>query len=210
MPLLAAEVPSRERGTWIVRPDGTMRTTFSLRPGITWHDGHALTAADFVFGHRVITHPEMQTNKAVIELTDRVEAVDDLTVPRAHYNDLKYRASFPGFLYAGISIEEENLLSRVNGKKCPREEDRWVGSSLGCYQNAENDRIIDALNTALDPAEQRLLWRSLMKLQSEDVPVLPMYFNLEMILFRDGVTGLRGQSEPKTGATWNVAEWDVN
>src|SRR5688572_17101482 len=45
-PMLAAELPSRERGTWIVRPDGTMQTTYRLRPNITWHDGTPHTTRD--------------------------------------------------------------------------------------------------------------------------------------------------------------------
>src|SRR4051812_20729312 len=48
-PLLAAEQLSVERGTWIVNADGTMDTTWKLRPNIKWHDGTPFTAADLLF-----------------------------------------------------------------------------------------------------------------------------------------------------------------
>src|SRR4051794_8436935 len=41
--MLATELPAPSRGTWIVRPDGSMQTTYKLRAGIQWHDGTPLT-----------------------------------------------------------------------------------------------------------------------------------------------------------------------
>src|SRR5438105_9165054 len=38
-PRLATERPSTDRGTWTLNADGTMDTTFKLRPSIKWHDG---------------------------------------------------------------------------------------------------------------------------------------------------------------------------
>ena len=52
-PQLAAELPSIEKGTWKVNPDGTMETTWKLRPNIKWHDGTPFTSADLVFTHLV-------------------------------------------------------------------------------------------------------------------------------------------------------------
>src|SRR5689334_7922481 len=48
-PLLAAEQPSRDNGTWVVNPDGTMTTTWHIRDNAKWHDGQPVTAQDFVF-----------------------------------------------------------------------------------------------------------------------------------------------------------------
>jgi peptide/nickel transport system substrate-binding protein len=49
-PQLAFELPSIEKGTWRVNPDGTMDTTWKLRPNVKWHDGTPFTAEDLVFG----------------------------------------------------------------------------------------------------------------------------------------------------------------
>src|SRR5437870_1950467 len=48
-PVLAQAVPQLNTETWRVFPDGHMETVYKLRPGLTWHDGHPLTADDFAF-----------------------------------------------------------------------------------------------------------------------------------------------------------------
>lgn len=58
-PALAAELPSLERGTWQVNPDGTMETRWQLRPGIQWHDGAGFTSDDVVFGWEVVRDPAL-------------------------------------------------------------------------------------------------------------------------------------------------------
>jgi peptide/nickel transport system substrate-binding protein len=131
------------------------------------------------------------------------------TLRPAEARDLRVRASFPGFWLAGRSVSWDGQLRRVYGGECPTEATRWVGSSLGCYQNAEMDHIIDRIAVEIDRAEQRRLWRELVRIQSEELPALPLFFNVVTILFREGVTGVRGFSKPNTRATWNVAEWDV-
>src|SRR5436309_13359106 len=46
-PWMAEEFPSMEKGTWRVNPDGTMVTTYHLRPNIKWHDGTTVSSKDF-------------------------------------------------------------------------------------------------------------------------------------------------------------------
>ncbi|MEA2639959.1 MAG: peptide/nickel transport system substrate-binding protein, partial [Chloroflexota bacterium] len=50
---LLSSVPDLNTDTWRVFPDGTMETTYRLKPGLTWHDGQPLTADDFVFTERL-------------------------------------------------------------------------------------------------------------------------------------------------------------
>src|SRR5579864_7881532 len=52
-PYLAESIPQLNTGSWQVFPDGRMETTWKLRPGLTWQDGHPLTADDFVFAFQV-------------------------------------------------------------------------------------------------------------------------------------------------------------
>jgi peptide/nickel transport system substrate-binding protein len=134
---------------------------------------------------------------------------EQTSIPRTQYRDLRYRASFPAFLYAGISTERTNVLRRVSGRECPMAESEWVGTSLGCYQNADLDRAIDGIYGAIDPAQQRQYWREFTRLQSEELPVLPMFFRVIVTVFREGATGVKGHTQPLTRATWNVAEWDI-
>lgn len=77
-PLLAAEQPSREKGTWVVNADGTMRTTWNIRSNALWHDGRPVVSDDFLFAFKVYTNPGIPINSRLPEsFMDRVEAAGD-------------------------------------------------------------------------------------------------------------------------------------
>ncbi len=45
-PYLVEALPQLNTESWKVNPDGTMETTYRLKPNLVWHDGSPLTAAD--------------------------------------------------------------------------------------------------------------------------------------------------------------------
>jgi peptide/nickel transport system substrate-binding protein len=80
-PLLATELPSIEKGTWKVFPDGRMEATWPLRRDVKWHDGSPFTAHDLVFGWQVVTDPQFASIE--IDVPSRMESVvarDDYTL----------------------------------------------------------------------------------------------------------------------------------
>src|SRR5689334_16172767 len=77
---LAAELPSRDRGSWVVNPDGTMATTWKIQPNAAWHDGQPVTSRDVVFALKVYKDPQIVVASRDPErLIDRVDAPDDKT-----------------------------------------------------------------------------------------------------------------------------------
>src|SRR5437868_3133312 len=52
-PYLIEALPVLGTDSWVVEPDGRMRTTYRLRPNPTWHDGTPMSADDYVFAWRV-------------------------------------------------------------------------------------------------------------------------------------------------------------
>ena len=49
IPELAEAVPTLESGAWKLNADGSMQTTYKLKPGVTWHDGAPFTSDDLLF-----------------------------------------------------------------------------------------------------------------------------------------------------------------
>lgn len=91
-PRLAAELPSREQGTWTIHPDGTMATTWRIRPNARWHDGQPVTSRDFAFALQVYLDPEVAViHRNPERLVERIEAVDDATFI-IHWNQF-YRSA---------------------------------------------------------------------------------------------------------------------
>jgi len=104
-PLIAREIPTQERGDWIVRPDGTMVTTYRLRENARWHDGAPLTAHDFVFAFEVYLDPQIPVVSRTAETRmSRVEAPDPHTLV-IHWSE-----TFPGANVLGY--QELNPLPR--------------------------------------------------------------------------------------------------
>jgi peptide/nickel transport system substrate-binding protein len=78
IPVLAAEIPSVERGT--LARDGTS-VTWRLKKDVVWHDGAPLTAADLVFNWEYASDPATAAaTLGVYREIARMERVDDLTV----------------------------------------------------------------------------------------------------------------------------------
>lgn len=72
-PYLAEALPQVDTDSWRVFPDGRMETTYRLRPNLTWHDGHPLTADDFAFALQVYTKPGL--GYFIPNPQDRIEEV---------------------------------------------------------------------------------------------------------------------------------------
>jgi peptide/nickel transport system substrate-binding protein len=81
VPYLAEELPTVEKGTWKVLPDGRMETTYKIRKNATWHDGQPITAHDWVFAVRARLDPEFVSHSVDAErrLAQAV-ALDDYTL----------------------------------------------------------------------------------------------------------------------------------
>ncbi|MEJ7812966.1 MAG: peptide ABC transporter substrate-binding protein [Gemmatimonadaceae bacterium] len=88
VPLLAAEVPTRENGLVVLRPDGGMDVTWKLRPGVRWHDGAPFTSADVKFTVDALNDPAY--NPESTDGFDRIASVstpDSLTAV-VHYREV--------------------------------------------------------------------------------------------------------------------------
>jgi len=89
---LAEAVPSIDNGLWVLNPDGTMDTTWTIRRGASWHDGTPLTADDLLFTAQV------REDNAVPGLRDRafdlvaaIDATDARTIV-VHWKQPYYAA----------------------------------------------------------------------------------------------------------------------
>ena len=78
-PQLAVELPSIEKGTWRVNPDGTMDTTWKLKPNVKWHDGHPFTSADLLFTFQLNKDRDLVQPTSETSRLGSARALDDLT-----------------------------------------------------------------------------------------------------------------------------------
>jgi peptide/nickel transport system substrate-binding protein len=89
---LALELPSTDKGTWVVQPDGTMETTWKLRPNVKWHDGTPFTSDDLVFWLTVLKDKNIPSTSLIgLDQITSVTAPDPLTFV-IHWSTPHYRA----------------------------------------------------------------------------------------------------------------------
>ena len=91
-PRLAADALSVERETWRANADGTMDTTWRLRPNVKWQEGTPFTSADLLFAFEVSKDPEVPTSEGqAVRLMESAIAPDANTL-EVHWSGPYIRA----------------------------------------------------------------------------------------------------------------------
>ena len=80
IPWAAESIPTVENKGVELLSDGRMRVTWTLKPGLFWADGVAVTADDFVFTQKLYEDPRLEIVDRT--LSDRVVAMEE--IGRAH------------------------------------------------------------------------------------------------------------------------------
>ena len=85
----------------ISNSDGTVSYTYTLKPGLSWSDGSALTASDFVYAWHRAADPALGSDYAyLMDIVQQVQAPDERTLqvtlkgPVPYWNEL---LAFPTF-----------------------------------------------------------------------------------------------------------------
>ena len=120
VPLLATTVPTLANGGVRVRPDGGMDVTWTLRPGVTWHDGTPFTSADVKFTVEAINDPSY--NPESTDGFDRISSVDtpDPLTAIVHYKEVYapyalqfMRGALPRHILQGRDIDRATDYNRA-------------------------------------------------------------------------------------------------
>ncbi|MPZ14111.1 MAG: hypothetical protein GEU73_06750 [Chloroflexi bacterium] len=223
-PYLVEALPRLNTDSWIVLPDGRMETTYRLKSNLSWHDGTALAAGDFVFGWRVFTSAaegRFVVENRIAEIGEHPRASDILVdtwrrlgidastsvFASSLINDGQFRASYPSLDSNGTGVSESNVRSLGSGA-IPRPENRWTGQNRGGWSHAEYDRLVDLYDTTLDRSQRNQQVVDMMRIVSDEVPWIPFYFNLRVIAY---TTALSGPQSAVPGGTrgGNVHEWEL-
>lgn len=120
--------------------------------------------------------------------------------------DNETRATFPGLTQIGIGSSDEGQMGNFIAAEIGTAANRWRGSNRGGYVNPEVDRLYDLWNVTLDRAERDRTYVEIVRVLSDQLPILSLYPNLGV---RSHVAGLQGPEIgiPRTPPHWNVHEW---
>jgi ABC-type transport system substrate-binding protein len=138
IPRIASELPSLDKGTAEVLPDGRFRTTWKIRPDVKWADGTDLTAKDFAFGMEITKDPENPLAGATLvvnigPMVESLDVIDDKTFtimwksPFYQFDSLGFFALQPMPTHILRSIWDERNMERFANHPYWRDEFFQVG-----------------------------------------------------------------------------------
>jgi ABC-type transport system substrate-binding protein len=107
-----------------------------------------------------------------------------------------------------VTLDFENARFRYRGptRTAP------LGTPRNGYHNPEVGALVERLQITVPSSERAQLQRQIMQIALNELPIMPMYWDVETLTMRKGVVG----PLPRTGrhtnyplSTWNISEWDT-
>jgi peptide/nickel transport system substrate-binding protein len=128
-------------------------------------------------------------------------------IPQAMASDAQFRATFPTLTGTGNILSPDPPIESFRASQIPTPENRWRGNNRGGWHNADFERLAAAYDTTLDRTENRRLIVQIMRLMTEELPDVPVYYNLAVIAH---LADLKGPlpSTSTDGAVWNLHQWE--
>ena len=117
------------------------------------------------------------------------------------------RSQFPAFAITKSSLPEGTAVRKYATSDVATAENRWGGTNKGGYTHPEYDRLLDGFNAALDRAERNNFVIGMMRLASEELPALPLYYDLTVTAHAANLTGPT-KSAPGGLNYWNIQDWE--
>jgi len=131
-------------------------------------------------------------------------------IPASRLDDSEHRASFPGLSLTALTVtldfENARFRYRAPTRTAP------LGSPRNGYENPEAIALVDRLQVTVPASERVQLQRQIMQIALHELPIMPMYWDVETLTIRKGVVGPLARTGRHTNyplSTWNIAEWDI-
>lgn len=172
--------------------------------GIFTHAVHGRFESEY----KVLASVHNNTEAAILAAAWRQAGFDiaEATFSAAQGRDAHARATFTGMHTTSGSPLGEGRLVVLHSSQIPTAENRWRGSNRSAWANPEYDRLFDTYSTTLDRARRDQLVIEMMRVYTEELPALSLYFGLAVLPHSAALSG-PGQVPPETDVSWNVHEW---
>jgi ABC-type transport system substrate-binding protein len=83
-----------------------------------------------------------------------------------------------------------------------------VSGNVSRYQSPEFDALVDRLQLTVPKAERTQVLSDVIHLISDQLPQMPLFYQVEPMLIANRIHGMGGRAVGSTAA-WNASQWDV-
>jgi len=132
--------------------------------------------------------------------------VREHVVPAAQAQDPQVRATFTAAQTSNTNMGEPAMINLVS-EQIPTPNNRWRGGNRGGWSTPDYDRLVTVFNRTLDRGERLQLVRQLLRIYSEELPNISLFFRAQPFAH---VAALKGPAvaAPESSVPWNVHEWE--
>ncbi len=104
----------------------------------------------------------------------------------------------------------EEWAERLHTKNIPTPENKFVLENVSGWNDPRKDAILDELNSIITAQRSEQLQLEFVKLFTDSLPHLPLFYTPEIVVAKKGLTGVtpRQESGGQNASTWNVYRWD--
>jgi peptide/nickel transport system substrate-binding protein len=124
-------------------------------------------------------------------------------VTAAQAANQEFRSTFPGLSVAQTTMGEDTALGKLVSWNVPAPTNRWTGTNRGAWSHPEYDRLVTEFNSSLERDKQLDLITQAMKLMSDEVAAIPLYYSYDVAAHTSGLMGPRDAVN-----FWNIHQWE--
>jgi peptide/nickel transport system substrate-binding protein len=158
---------------------------------------------------QALTSVDYERVQLVVADSWRTAGIDVQTnvLPNELVRDDQVRQTYTGMSMPGSgAVTERSQLPFMTTAQIGRPANRWKGSNRGAWSNAEYDRLFERYNATLERPERDREVIEMMKILSEELPILPLYYNVYVIAAAANLDG-PDVGVPDETDYWNLHQW---
>ena len=131
-------------------------------------------------------------------------------LPNRLLNAAENRNRWPGAFIGTHNVTVEEWQERFHTKNIPTAENKFAPENVSGWNDARKDAILDELNSIVTPTRSEQLQLEFLKMFSDALPHLPLYYSPEVLVAKKGLTGItpRQESGGQNSSSWNMYQWD--
>ena len=97
----------------------------------------------------------------------------------------------------------------ITSAQIASEATKWRGNNYGGYSSSVYDGLYEHFQTTLEPIQRQDVMAGLAQFVASELPVIPIYYNIQAVTFRNGVAGPGRASPQQAASAWNIETWEM-
>lgn len=131
-------------------------------------------------------------------------------LPNRLLNSAENRNRWPGAFIGSHNVTVEEWQERFHSNNIPTAENKFAPENVSGWNDPRKDAILDELNSIITPTRSEQLQLEFLKMFTDVLPHLPLYYSPEVLAVKRGLTGItpRQESGGQNSSSWNMAQWN--